>query len=533
MPKLSVRDPGGNTQLIELGADGLVIGRSKDAGVILEDIHASRLHARITRESGRYVVTDLNSGNGLYVNGDRVHQAVLASRDLIRVGHSELVFEDSGSAPEVRFSDADAAGAAILVRRVEDAASLAQIRTVGSTGISATQEEVEALRKKARILTLMYELGKTLKGSISLEEVYRQVSRLLLEVCAADRILILESENSDEGLRLAHRADAETGGRREDRQRTVSRTITRKVMTERITLLSSNASMDPALAQGQSILLQQLRSVICAPLLVRDEVQGVIYLDKGKVAAFTHDDLDVVNAVAAQAAIALENVHALDRLTREAEARAAYSRFLPAHVVEDLLQRPESLKLGGANQIATVLFADIRGFTRLSAQLDPEVIVGMLNEYFGEMTEVIFEHGGTLDKYIGDGLMAIFGAPYAGPDDSIHAVRAALGMQERLQILKEQFRSKENRWHDLQIGIGINTGLVTVGYVGSARRLDYTAIGDTVNMASRLESNAPAGAIYVSRSTFEATHGQFECRALQIKVKGRDEPLDCYQVLCA
>ena len=378
----------------------------------------------------------------------------------------------------------------------------------------------------------MFELGKTLKGAIALEEVYRQVSELLLEVCAPDRVLILERDDSVEGLRLAYRVD---GGAAEpfDRNRTISRTITRKVIAEHVTLLSSNASMDPALAHGQSIVLQQIRSVICAPLLVRDEVQGVIYIDQGRVAAFSADDLDLVNAVAAQAAIALENVHALARLTREAEARAAYSRFLPAHVVEDLLNHPETLRLGGVNQTATVLFADIRGFTRISARFDPEHVVIMLNEYFGEMTDIIFKHGGTLDKYIGDGLMALFGAPYAGPDDPSNAVAAAIEMQQRMTILKERFLANGEKWQELHIGIGINTGVVTVGYVGSARRLDYTAIGDTVNMASRLESNAPPGAIYISRSTYEGLRGQFECRPLQIKVKGRDEPLDCYQVLHA
>jgi len=530
MPKLSVQDPMGQARVFEWDADGLTIGRSTDAGLILDDSSASRLHARITRESGRYTVRDLNSGNGLYVNGERVMQQVLVNRDRIQVGRCELTFDDTGGPPAVRFSETDASNSAILVRRVEDAIGSAGVQVADGAGAATTEAELEALRKKARILTLMFQLGKTLSGAFSLEEVYRQVSRLLLEVCPADRVLILEREGTDEALRLAYRVEAGNIRSPRDQNRTVSRTVTRKVMTERVTLLSSNASLDPEL-QGRSVVLQQIRSVICAPLLARDEVQGVIYLDQGEVSAFTLEDLEVVNAVAAQTAIALENVHALKRLTREAEARAAYSRFLPAHVVEDLLQRPDSLKLGGANQIATVLFADVRGFTRLSGSLPPEDVVAMLNEYFGEMTEIIFEQGGTLDKYIGDGLMALFGAPYAGPDDAINAVRAAMAMQGRLELLREQFRSEGGHWNDLKIGIGVYTGLVTVGYVGSARRLDYTAIGDTVNMAARLESNAPPGAIYISQSTYEGLSGQFPCRPLQVKVKGKDEPLDCYQVL--
>jgi adenylate cyclase len=181
--------------------------------------------------------------------------------------------------------------------------------------------------------------------------------------------------------------------------------------------------------------------------------------------------------------------------------------------------------------VATVLFADIRGFTTLAATLEPEQVVAILNEYFGEMTEIIFAHGGTLDKYIGDGLMALFGAPYEGPEDAANAVRAAVAMQRRMEHLKTHFRPKDGSGAAVEIGIGINTGLVTVGYVGSARRTDYTAIGDTVNMAARLENNAPRGGIYIARSTFECLKGEFSCRGLQVKVKGKEEPVDCYQVL--
>ena len=443
MPQLSVQDPRGNASVFELEVEDLTVGRGQDAGLVLHDEHASRLHARITRESGHYVIRDLDSGNGLFVNGERVTQKILANQDRIEIGHSRLLFEGFGALPEVRFAEGDSIEGVMLVRRVEDAASPVEVRIAGAAGLSATEEELEALRKKARILTLMYELGKTLKGTISLAEVYRQVSLLLLEVCAADRVLILEREASGEGLSVAHREHSREGNASLVQNRPVSRTITHKVMAERVTLLSSNASMDPSLALNQSIVLQHLRSVICAPLLVRADVQGVVYLDQGEVDAFTQDDLDVVNAVAAQAAIALEYVQALERLTHEAQARAAYSRFLPAHVVENLLQSPESLKLGGANQIATVLFADIRGFTRLSALLEPEEVVAILNEYFGEMTEIIFAHGGTLDKFIGDGLMALFGAPYASPDDPINAVRAAVAMQRRMETLQEQFRPKK------------------------------------------------------------------------------------------
>ena len=525
MPRLLIEDAQGRAKIFELDMNELIVGRGSDAGVVLEDGRASRRHACITRSQSKFAIRDLNSGNGLFVNGERVSERVLAHGDVIQIGHSKLVFDETAGSSEVRFAEQEADQLAILVRRLEDATSLATV-PVSNAGTPAVEKELEGLRRKARILTLMFELGKSLKGTILLEEVYRQVCSLLLEVCTADQVLILEIDENG-GLKVAYEAKGKGNAIR----RTVSRTITRKVIEERVTLLSTNASNDPSLDKGQSIVLQQLQSVLCAPLVVREQVQGLIYLDQAKVAAFSSDDLDVVNAVAAQAAIALENVHALTRQAREAEARAAYSRFLPAHVVEDLLKSPEKLRLGGTNQVATLLFADVRGFTRMSASMEPEDVVGMLNDYFGEMTEIIFEHGGTLDKYIGDGLMAVFGAPYTGPDDALNAVRTAVAMQRRMHALKGQFQKGKAGGIDLGIGIGINTGVVTVGYVGSMRRFDYTAIGDTVNMASRLESNAPPGEIYIASSTFLELRGEFRCADLQIKVKGRDEPLDCHRVL--
>ena len=529
MPRLRVEDALGRTFVFELDMNEVIVGRAADSGLVLEDKRASRRHAAVTPESGGCVIRDLNSGNGLYVNGERISQKVLTGGDVIQIGHSRLVFDDKPSSSEVQFSEHDIGqGGAILVRRIEDAASPDRVSAPTQPGRPAAEKELELLRKKGRILTLMYELGKTVKGAVTVDQVYREMGALLQEVCPAERVLVLEVDDSNSGLKIAHQA-ATRGS--DNRNHTVSRTITQKVLTERVTLLSANALVDPVLAHGQSIVMQQIQSVICAPLLVRDQVKGLIYLDQERVGAFSTEDLDVVNAVAAQAAIALENVHALKRLAREAEARAAYSRFLPAHVVEDLLENPGKLRLGGANQIATVLFADIRGFTRMSARMDPEAVVQILNDYFGEMTEIIFDHGGTLDKYIGDGLMALFGAPYPGPDDAINAVRAASAMQQRMDSLKEEFLKGRPDGSSIGIGIGINTGVVTVGYVGSMRRFDYTAIGDTVNMASRLESNAPSGEIYIACSTFSELRGQFTCADLRIKVKGRDEPLDCLRVL--
>ena len=149
------------------------------------------------------------------------------------------------------------------------------------------------------------------------------------------------------------------------------------------------------------------------------------------------------------------------------------------------------------NQTITVLFADIRGFTRISEHAPPEQIVSLLNRYFSAMTDIIFAHGGTLDKYLGDGLMALFGAPTTTPEDASNALNAAVAMQRRIIGINDELRTEG--FSELGVGIGLHTGEVTVGYIGSERRSEYTAIGDAVNTASRLESNARGGEIRLAK----------------------------------
>jgi adenylate cyclase len=212
-------------------------------------------------------------------------------------------------------------------------------------------------------------------------------------------------------------------------------------------------------------------------------------------------------------------------------ARANYSRFMPEYVVKQLLDKPDSFRLGGINQTITVLFADIRGFTALSEKANPEKVVGLLNRFFSAMSDIIFEHGGTLDKYTGDGLMAIFGAPTATPEDAKNALKTTIAMQRKLVRLNEELQAEG--YNAVHIGIGLHTGEATVGYIGSDKRSEYTAIGDTVNLAARLEQNAKPGQILISEATVKACN----CYELAsfiphkpLTVKNRLQPVSLFEV---
>ncbi len=219
-----------------------------------------------------------------------------------------------------------------------------------------------------------------------------------------------------------------------------------------------------------------------------------------------------------------------DDITEDKRVRATMARYMTAEVAEQVLAEGESA-LGGRSQLATVLFSDIKGFTGIAERLGPQETVSVLNEYFGEMVEVVFEHGGILDKYIGDAIMAVFGTPFPSPNDADNAVRVAIQMRDVLARLNQ-------RWSEVgqppfEIRIGINSGDVVAGNIGSARRMDYTVIGDGVNTAARLESaNKQLGTgILISGSTRELLNDDYRLRELDlIRVKGRVEPVPIYEV---
>ncbi|HSI88983.1 MAG TPA: adenylate/guanylate cyclase domain-containing protein, partial [Pyrinomonadaceae bacterium] len=403
------------------------------------------------------------------------------------------------------------------------------------TGVT-TPEELTDLRRKAKALELLYEMSKSLGTVFDLKEIFNKATDLIFRGTTADRVVALIADETLDGRILEYSLNPVAVCTRNENiekmteRMTISRTITQKVMREKVALLSQDARTDAQFSGAESIVSQGVRSTICAPLITESQVHGVLYADRlDPFAAFTPDDLELISAVAAQTAVTVETVKAHKRLAREEVARANYSRFMPEYVVKQLLENPASFRLGGVNQTITVLFADIRGFTALSEKEKPEKVVGLLNRYFSAMSEIIFEHGGTLDKYIGDGLMALFGAPTASEEDALNAVKAAVTMQKRIASLNEELRAEG--LGQISMGIGLHTGEATIGYIGSDKRSEYTAIGDTVNLASRLESNAAGGQILMTEATAAASGNRVPVNAKEpLTVKNRVQPVNVLEI---
>jgi class 3 adenylate cyclase len=219
-----------------------------------------------------------------------------------------------------------------------------------------------------------------------------------------------------------------------------------------------------------------------------------------------------------------------DRVVQETRIRTDLSRYLSAELVEQVVSEKEQLELGGRRQRVTVLFADVVAFTPLAERHPPEFVVSILNELFSFLTEIVFKHGGIVDKFIGDCVMAVFGAPRTHGDDPLRAVRAADEMMQWLEVGNAKWRKDLGR--ELQLGIGINSGEAVLGNVGSSKRMEYTVIGDAVNVASRLETLARPGQVLMSRETMEAVTEEFDCEALGAhSLTGRGEPVEVHALV--
>ena len=302
-------------------------------------------------------------------------------------------------------------------------------------------------------------------------------------------------------------------------------------MTNHTAVLSSDATMDSRFGGSHSIILQGIRSTMCVPLLSSGNLLGMIHLDtRIATGVFTEKDLQVLNVFANQAAVQVENARLAKRLESEAVARANLSRLLSPNLVEQIVKGSIALEKGGELREATVLFSDIRGFTAMSERLDPQHMVSMLNEYFEIMVDIVFRYEGTLDKLVGDEIMAVWGAPVHQVDHAERAMRAALEMMKALEDFN-RFRTA-NGEDAIHAGCGINCGKLVAGYMGSTRTLSYTVIGDTVNTAARLCGTAAAGEILVSDPIRNKLGASLHVEARPSEsLKGKARPVSIFRVL--
>ena len=398
-------------------------------------------------------------------------------------------------------------------------------QTKGFVPFEQVQHDAQQLRVDYERLRLTWELTRDIGVERDLDQLLHKILMSLFKFVNADRAVIL-LRDADGSLqpRAAHRRDGT------DAPIQVSSTILNHVITERASVLTHDASMDFASSKGKSMILNRISSAIVVPLLHEKEVLGALWLDSESLAQFQQKDLELLTTVGNQAAMFIENNLLAKKVELEIMNRERFSRLLSPNVAEQVLSGKLEVKKGGVHvPECTVFNSDIRGFTRMSEGATAGVINELLNEYFELMVETIFKYEGTLDKFMGDGIMAFWGAPMTHPDDAVRSVQCALDQMEALGRFN---RKRVDQGHPpLAVGMGLHTGPLVAGYVGSSKAMSYTVIGDTANTSARLCGIALAGQVIVSEYTLARLGPRFEVEELPAAhLKGKEKPLRIFNV---
>jgi len=531
------------------------IGRSKDNDLVLLDHTVSRKHAKITKTDQGHLLLDLGSFNGTVVNETLIQSALLKDEDIIKIGLNTLTYvsrsrtgklfkgtltlsggTDLGKEPEpfIKASSetfSPMASQVLLVSKAP-AESRKAMAFKKESEVPEFKRELSALERTNKVLYVLYEISRQLNSIHDFGELLNKIMDLIFVVIDADHgFLILTGERDREELIpvvVKSREDQPA----EQESLKASRTIINRVIRDGVALLTSNAMTDSRLDHAKSLLLQQIRSAICVPLWRKDKIIGVIQLESVRLDnQFAQEDLELLKAIGSQMAMVIEQASLNEQIREEERIRNRLERFHSPQVIDMILKGGQETlddMMEPKDATATVLFADINGFTALAERMPPREVNLILNDFFSRMTDILFQYDGTLDKYIGDGLMAVFGAPMEKEDDAERAIRAAQEMTQALGAMMAGMPDERK----FSIRIGINTGKVVAGNIGSPKRMDYTVIGDAVNTASRLESIAKPNQILIGEETYERVQGKFNIRSVgPRKVKGKTLEVMVYEVL--
>jgi adenylate cyclase len=505
----------------ELGAVN-TIGRHPDNTLQILDRIVSKEHAQIIRQpDGRFLFRDLGSLNGSFLKGERLNEHILADGDDITLGSTRLTFEERSAAESLlqKVTIAPSATEALIRQKIQ--------APPASREFLAEREifDVEVLRRDYEKLRLANELGRSIGLEVNLDILLEKIIMKAFELIPADRGVILLMEDGAPKPKIARTRDGK------NEQIVLSKSILNEVVLNKASVLSSDATMDSRFSAAHSVIMQGIRSTMTVPLIHHDELLGIMHLDSMIATnAFTEKDLQIFGGIAGQAAVAIHNSQLARKIEHEAKTRAQFQRLLSPNLVDQVVQGKLQLEKGGALSEVTLLFSDIRGFTAMSETAAPQDIVRMLNEYFELMVDVIFKYEGTLDKFVGDEIIALFGAPVAMENAELKAVQCALDMSK---VLSEFNRTRiAEGLTEIKIGIGINTGMVVTGAIGSSRALQYTAIGDAMNTTARLCSIAQAGQIILSEATFRKVQADIAAVPLPaVRLKGKADELRIYNAV--
>lgn len=525
----------GVSRLVDLRGEALTIGRTEGNELVLNHPSVSRRHARFELRGDIWWIVDLNSTNGVKLNGSPATESAIQRDDRLLIGSVQL---EVRAAPSVDFTGDSMFDnpSGTVVRRISDfnsefgldVAEIAQGVALKPGGPASSPGSGSVTREK--IFAVLVQVAKVLLQSEELNSVLNTVMEIIFKYLPVERgLLILFDEQGNPVPKMTKFIE----GSDEAQQIPISRTILTMVATQQVSLLTSNALEDARLLGGKSIAIHGIRSAMCVPLWNRTRVIGAVQVDSPiHIGRFTEEDLDLLTALANFAAVAIERAQLAEKIEHERKIRAKLERYHSPAVIDEIVKgviSTDETEIRSAD--VSILFADISGFTSISETKPPEEVAEFLSHFFSCAVEAIFAFGGTLDKFIGDAVMAFFGAPIPQEDHAYRAVNAGLLM--RSLVAKWNDERQSQGLAPVLIRVGINSGPAVVGNVGTEKRVDYTVLGSSVNIASRLESGvAKPGQVVISQNTFDKVSGRFKTEALgEFPLKGLKQKLPVYSVI--
>ena len=495
-----------------LTKEKVVIGKLPENDIELNDNTVSRQHCQLQRVEKGYKLTDIKSTNGCYINGQRVQTKALEIGDKITVGRTIISFLTVSKEENYRDSSDQKISLIVPIDELIKAEMKPKLKSA-----------------EPNFLASLTELGKSLIASQNIDDSFQKLGALIFKFVRPEKILIFYYDEKQNDIHLKYTYSQ--SGQKDDIVN-ISKTIALKAIHEKVAILSSNTRNDSRFDSSKSIIIYGITSAISVPIWAKDFIYGLIYVDTSSFSqVFSEKDLEIMSIIANFAGFSIEGINSLEKLNRERRLRSRLERYHSPAVVSRLLEFQDSNTgevMPYRESEATVLFMDIVKFTSRAEKMTPIEVGIFLNNFFTEMTEIIFKNNGTLDKFIGDAIMAIFGIPLEFENHAELALVTALEMMKKLRDINSQMAA-ENRIH---VRIGIHSGKLISGDFGSPKRLDYTVLGNTVNIASRLESSvAGTDEIVVAETTYLATSQKFDFELLgEKKLQGISKPVKVYRV---
>ncbi|MEI6714627.1 MAG: adenylate/guanylate cyclase domain-containing protein [Verrucomicrobiota bacterium] len=503
---VQIHNEDGTKTALELEPGSYVIGREATSDIVISSQGVSRKHARLVLSEEAIEIEDLGSRSGTWVGDTQILEStILPLPATLTLGNILIeLTSDAVPMPPVITSDQSVndSGPSICMSMRASVKAMPTIANVSGQG--------------AKRLEMLYELPLQLAEEEDLNTLFSLILTRMLELipgAVRGAILILEHDTGKLALRASIPENAPP----------ISRTLIHRAITEQHGFIWGDEDEDQQ-SLSSSMAAIGIRTGMYAPLLWKGETIGVLFVDNPhRSQAFTAEDLRFLLSVAHYAASAVANKLLQDEIEQNNQTLQNLLTNFSPKIRRHLLQKSREGRLipGGSKSTVTILESDLRGFTKTSASLDSEVVVEMLNDYFEVLGREIFNYDGTIDKFMGDAILAVFGSPEPDGSHAIKAVSAAIEMQNQIDEVNTRRRSEG--LPVCEMGIGIFTGEVLHGFIGTKDRLEFTVIGDTVNKAARYCTGAQAGEIVIGPGTYELVKHSVTAKLRMIATKHEGE----------